>query len=81
MSATDGSKTDHLLTQAKELVMQHIEFDGNDRPEYVYTAPVSAVEGTPCTAVKYTYDGGSTRIENMREFNSSWQAAWTISVS
>ena len=80
MSSADGSTRDHLLTQAHELVKSHTEYDGNDRVEYVYTASTNAVNGAPCSAVKYSYVGATSRIENMREFNTTWNSAWDLTV-
>ena len=37
----------HLTTQAHEFVKQHIEYDGSNRPEYVYTVRADAEDGTP----------------------------------
>lgn len=72
------SDTGHLKTQAHELVKQHIEFDGNSRVEYVYTARSDASNGTPCSVVRYSYDGISSRIVFMKEYTSTWDATWDL---
>jgi hypothetical protein len=68
----------HLTTQAHEFVKQHIEYDGSARPEYVYTVRADAVNGTPCSAVRYSYVGTTSRIEFMKEFSAAWNIAWDL---
>jgi len=68
--------TGHLKTQAHELVKQYVTYDGNNRSEYVYTVRADADDGTPCSVVRYSYDGASSRIVYMKEFTDTWQAAW-----
>jgi len=73
---TATNDTGHLKTQAYEFVKQYIEYDGSNRTEYVYTVRADATDGTPCSVVRYSYDGASTRIVYMQEYTSNWQAAW-----
>lgn len=68
--------TGHLLTQAHELVKQHIEYDGQGRAEYVYTVRADADDGTPCSVVRYSYDGLTTNVVYMKEYVSNWDSAW-----
>ena len=68
----------HLTTQAHEFVKQHIEYDASARPEYVYTVRADAVNGTPCSVVRYAYVGATSRIEFMREYSASWNTAWDV---
>ena len=71
-------QTGHLLTQAHELVKQHIEYDGNSRPEYIYTVRADADDGTPCSVVRYAYDGVTSRVLYMKEYDGVWDAAWEL---
>ncbi len=70
--------TGHLKTQAHELVKQHIEYDSRTRTEYVYTVHADALDGTPCSVVRYSFDGISSRVVYMKEYVSTWQAAWEL---
>ena len=68
----------HLTTQAHEFVKQHIEYDGSNRPEYVYTVRADAEDGTPCSVVRYSYVGATSRIVFMKEYSSTWDSAWDL---
>lgn len=70
--------TGHLKIQAHELIKQHCEYDGSGRMIEVYTVRNDAIDGTPCTVVKYVYDGLSSRVLYMKEEVSSWDAAWEL---
>jgi hypothetical protein len=70
--------TGHLKTQAAELVKQHVEFDVNNRIEYVYTVRADADNGTPCSVVRYSYDGLSSRVVFMKESTGTWNSAWDL---
>lgn len=70
--------TGHLKTQAHELVKQHVEYDGSNRTEYVYTVHGDATNGTPCSVVRYSYDGVSSRVVFMKEYSSTWNIAWDL---
>lgn len=70
--------TGHLKTQAHELVKQHIEFDASNRVEYVYTAHADLADGKPCSVVRYSYDGVSSRVVYMKEYVGTWDSAWEI---
>jgi len=70
--------TGHLKTQAHELVKQHIDYDGAARAEYVYTVDADAKDGTPCSVVRYAYDGATSRVLYMKEYVSVWDAAWEL---
>lgn len=72
------SDTGHLKTQAAELLKQHIEFDGSNRVEYVYTVTADALDNTPCSVVRYAYDGVSSRVVFMREYEGNWDSAWEL---
>ena len=68
----------HLLTQAHELVKQHIEYDVNNRPEYVYTGHSDLGHGAPCSVVRYAYDGVTSRVLYMKEYTGIWDSAWEL---
>jgi hypothetical protein len=68
--------SDLLSFQAKEAMKMHIEYDGSNRMEYVYVAPIDAEDGATCMATQYQYDGVSNRVSGMKESMSTWQAAW-----
>lgn len=70
--------TGHLKTQAHELVKQHVEYDANNRTEYVYTVREDAEDGTPCSVTRYSYDGSSARVVFMKEYTGTWDGAWDL---
>jgi hypothetical protein len=70
--------TGHLKTQAHELVKQHVEYDANNRAEYVYTVRNDAPHGTPCSVVRYSFDGLSARVVFMKEYTSTWDSTWDL---
>ena len=70
--------TGNLITQANEIVKQHIEYDGTNRTEYVYTVRADATNGSPCSVVRYSYDGLSARVVFMKEYTSTWNSAWDV---
>lgn len=67
-----------LTTQAHEFVKQHIEYDGNNRPEYVYTVRADAEDGAPCSVVRYAYAGLTSRIVYMKELSGTWDVSWEV---
>lgn len=71
-----ANDTGHLKTQAHELVKQHIEYDVQNRVEYVYTVRADAPDGTPCSVVRYSYLGLTANVTYMKEFLGNWDAAW-----
>jgi hypothetical protein len=74
-----ATMTEQLLSQSKSLVKQYIEFDGASRPSKVYTAPTSAINGTPCTVTEYIYTSPtSTLVKARKEAHSTWQIAWDV---
>lgn len=70
--------TGHLKTQAHELVKQHIDYDGSGRVEYVYTVRADAVDNTPCSVVRYAYDGATSNIVFMKEYTDTWDITWDL---
>jgi len=67
-----------LLTEAHEMVKQHLVYDVGGRMTDVYTAHTDAANGTPCSRTRYTYDGVSTRIENRKEQDATWDSTWDM---
>lgn len=70
--------TGHLITQAHELVKQHVEYDGSNRVSYIYTVRADATNGTPCSVVRYSYNGLTTDVVFMKEYTSTWNSAWDL---
>ena len=70
--------TGHLKTQATELVKQHIEYDGSSRAEYVYTVRADALDLVPCSVVRYSYVGLTSKVVFMKEYAGVWLAAWDL---
>lgn len=68
--------TGHLITQAHELVKQYITYDASQRTEYVYTAHATALNGAPCSVVRYGYSGTTNRVIFMKEYTSTWDTSW-----
>ena len=76
----EKTMTEELLTQAKSLVKQKVELDGQQRPWKAYTASTSAKHGTPCTVTEYVYlSPTSTVIVARKEGHSTWDSAWDAS--
>jgi hypothetical protein len=75
---TTENKRAHLISEAHEFVKQYIAYDGSSRAEYIYVAPVDATNGTPCSVTRYVYDGISSRVLKMKEYQSTWNSTWDI---
>ena len=66
--ANEGSKTDLLTTQLKELTKQYVALDVNDRPEFIYTTGTETADGGECTVVQYVYlNATSAQVIKMKE--------------
>lgn len=71
------SKTEHIMTNEKELTKQYQEIDGQNRPVKLYEASVSAKQGSPCKVTEYTYQSPtSTYLKGKKESYSTWDASW-----
>jgi hypothetical protein len=69
--------TELLKTHAHEQVKQHIVLDAQGRVKYVFTAPISAKEDSPCMVDEYVYAGlTSTTIIARQERIYKWKASW-----
>lgn len=79
MSDPENSQTAALKSQASELIKLHVVLDGQDRPEFVYTARTETPNGGPCTRVQYVYkDASSTVVIKMKEINDTWNSSFDI---
>jgi hypothetical protein len=67
-----------LQTEAGEFVKQYIAYDSSSRPEYVYVAAAGAADGAPCSITRYTYDGTSSRVLKMKEYEGTWDSSYDI---
>lgn len=80
MSDQDGvtkTRTEQLKSHLHMQVKQHIIFDGQGRPQFVFTAPIDAKEDTPCTVTEYVYVAtNSTQVFKRQEREYRWKAAW-----
>lgn len=68
--------TNLLKTQLHEFTKQYITYDAYSRPEYVYTTGVNTINGGPCSIVRYSYSGTSTRVVYMKEYSGAWDTSW-----
>jgi len=80
MSHKDGltpSRTSLLKSNKYQQVKQHIIYDANNRPLFVFTAPIDAVDQAPCTCTEYVYLGASsTLVRSRQEREYRWKAVW-----
>ena len=71
------TKTELLKTQESEQIKQHIVFDSQDRPAFIFTCGVAAINGAPCSVTEYVYrTATSTQIKDRQERVSSWNTVW-----
>ena len=64
-------------THREQRVKQHIVYDNNDRPLFVFTASRDARDGDPCTVTEYVYAGpNTTRVMSRQEDVYLWKAIW-----
>jgi hypothetical protein len=68
----------HLKTNQNEYVKSYITYDASSRMEYIYEARAVARHGEPCLVTRYVYDGVSTRIVKMKEYEGTWDSSWDI---
>ena len=79
MGTSTNQTTAQLKSQAHELSKSFTVFDSEDRPTSIYTAPATAVTGSKCTRVDYTYvSPTSGLVEKMQEYQDDWSAAYDI---
>ena len=76
MSQNNGGEREQLLTHAHQYVKQYIIYDGQNRPQKVYTATRTASVGDPCMVTEYIYvDPASTVMLARKEAPAIWDAA------
>jgi len=73
-----AADTNQLKTQLNEQLKQHVEFDVNLRPEYVYTCRTDTLNGFPCSVVRYAYVGLSSKVVFMKESVGVWDSTWDL---
>jgi hypothetical protein len=72
-----STATELLRSHEREQVKQHVVFDAQDRPKYVFTAVISAGDGDPCLVMEYVYRSPtSTQIMDRQERTYLWKSAW-----
>ncbi len=59
-----------------EAIKQHMEYDGTDRLEILYTALAGTIDGGKCIKQTYQYDGASDRVTDMKEELAEWDESW-----
>jgi hypothetical protein len=72
------NKYEHLKTGAGEYIKSYITYDFSDRMSVVYEARANALNGEPCLKTTYTYVIGTTRVEKMKEEETTWSSAYDI---
>ena len=66
-----------LKTHANEQVKQHIVFDAQTRPKFIFTTYIGATEGAPCMVDEYVYlNATSTQVIGRQERVYKWKDAW-----
>jgi len=76
--ATPSNSYGHIKTNSAENIKQHFVYDGSNRMVGVYEARENAADGDPCLLTTYTYVSTSTRVQAMKETDSTWNGAWDI---
>lgn len=68
---------DLLKSHEHEPVKQHIVFDSQARPKYIFTTYVGAQDGDPCMCDEYVYlNPSSTQIMDRQERVYKWKSQW-----
>lgn len=80
MSELDGvtkTRTEQFKSHAHMQIKQHIVFDAQGRYKFIFTAPIDAKDGAPCTVTEYVYSGPtSTQVRARQEREYFWKAIW-----
>jgi hypothetical protein len=74
------NKSAQIKTHLNEYVKTFTSYDPNGRPLRVITARHDAPAGEVAVATQYTYDGASTRVAYLLEYEILWDAAWDLAV-
>lgn len=71
------TKTELLKTHKAEQVKQHTVLDALGRAKFIFTAPIDAINGTPCECTEYVYlSPTSTLMIGRQERVYTWKSAW-----
>ena len=74
--SSNSQTTAQLKSGFHELIKQYYVYDGLGRLAYLYEATVATGDGEPCLLTNYSYDGTTTRIQKIKEENSTWDSSW-----
>ena len=69
---------DYIRTQLQDGIKTYCIFDGNDRLQYQYDAPLDAVTGSPCLVTQYGYILLTGRVEKRKEYLGVWDSTWDL---
>ena len=76
---TPTTKTELLKIYEAELIKQFTQYDGQNRPEFIFTARVDAPHGEACLRTQYSYiNSTSTLVEKREDTYSTWDSTWDI---
>lgn len=78
MSFEQISKEEIINALQKEAMKEYYVYDGSNRVIEQYQAPTDTPEGGACLRTDYTYVGGTTNREKMKETIVPWQTIWEI---
>ena len=71
------SRSGLLTSLQNEQTKEHIVLDANDRPVFIFQAPISTEEGGPCLCTEYIYkDAGSVVVVSRQERAYGWKTIW-----
>ena len=64
-----------LTSEKFEYVKQYVEYDGQDRIQKVFTAPLHVAIDDSCSVTKYAYkDATGSKIRTRLEMKGTWNA-------
>lgn len=76
------SRNEIIKSLQNEQSKEHIVFDAQGRMVFLFQAPISAKDGTPCLATEYVYkDPTSTLVVSRQDRVYSWKASWDAGFS
>jgi hypothetical protein len=71
------NKTSLLKSHQLEQAKQHIVYDAQARPQFIFTADINCAAGDPCLVTEYVYrNATSTDIICRQERIYAWKASW-----
>lgn len=71
------TNTEILKSLEGEQLKQHIVHDSASRPQFIFEAPVGAVDGDPCLVTELVYINASESIViKKQERQYRWKGAW-----